>query len=271
MSIRDYPDAFWIGHPGALLPLPGAKGGLSSTSERAATFGTSAAGYKRVYMAARRPTYREWQVSMPLVRPDQIAVLDHLIMATDPPYVWVDAWARVTNVLTPAASILVGVIPALSPLGRQPLDGGGWAADAAANPGSGLVRIAPAPVIGDMPVTCSAWLASPVGGTVSAQWLDSAGANLGAPVTGVAVAGTEVLRRASVTATPPVGAAAVTVLCDGVSVIAQPAVTWTDALTEYGSGGGATSVIVTKINRDIIRADSAMRAQSVSFTVTEVG
>ncbi|WP_375425994.1 hypothetical protein [uncultured Friedmanniella sp.] len=270
----DRPAGYWIGHPGALLPLPGIKGKLTRSVERAATYKTSAAGQRRAYLSARRAPLRQWDVTLPHLKPSEAAVLHGLLMETDPPYVWVDVWSRVTNLLTPAAAGLVDIIPALVPAGRQPLTGGGYAPTAVANPDGALVYVAPAPVVPDQPVTISAYLAAPVAGTVTAVFLDSAGAIIGVPSVSAAVSGESTLTRASLTLTPPGNAAAVSIRIDGASIIAQPAVTWTSELVEYGPGGGAAQVIIPSLTESIeqaVLAASGKRLAEVTFTVYEVG
>lgn len=270
------PNGFWVGHPGALLPLPGIKGDLVRSVERAVSYKTSASGRRRAYIAARRAPLREWKVTIPWLQPQEAALLHGLIMDTEPPYVWVDPWSRVTNLLTPEDVALMGAVPSLMPLGRQPILGGGWAPTAGANIDGVPVDFPPAPVVPDEPVTVSAFLTSAAGGTVSAVFLDTDGAQVGAVVTSAPVVGEDVLRRASVTVlVPPDAAAAVSVRVDGAAVISQPAVTWTEQVTEFGAGGGAAQVIIPALEDAIRYAPTGpkvgKRISDLSFTVTEVG
>lgn len=272
---RDRPAGYWIGHPGALLALPGIKGELTRTVTRAASFKTSAGGNLRAYLSARRAPLRVWKCSIPHLQPQEAAVLHDLLMHTDPPFVWVDPFARVTNVLTPAAAGLAATIPTLPATGRQPLEGGLYSPTGAANPSGVMVRVQPAPVVPGMPVTCSAYIAAPGNGYLSAVLLDSAGAVTSSPVTSATVTGTDQLRRVHVTIpAPPVNAAAVELRLHGASVIAWPAVTWTDTLRPYGPGGGAAQVVLEGLDEKIVEAvlaSSGKRRSDVSFTVTEVG
>lgn len=268
------PAGFWIGHPGALLPLPGIKGELSRTVERAVAFTTSASGRRRGYLSARRAPLREWKVTIPHTRPDEAATLHELIANTDPPFVWVDPWSRITNLLTPDAAGLNSTLPAGLPrLGRQPLEGGGYASTAVANPSAALVRVEPAPVV-SLPVTVSAYLGSGSGAHVVATFLDSNGEAMGAGAESANVSGLDLLRRVSVTATPPTGAAAVELSIAGATVIARPAVTWTPDLLDYGFGGGAAQVILSGLDEAARWAPLGVtqrRESDLSFTVTEVG
>lgn len=266
---------FWIGHPGALLPLPDIDGGLTRNVERAVTFKESAAGYRRAYLSARRAPLREWKVTIPATRPDEAALLHDLLMQTDPPYLWIDPWARVTNVLNPRTAGLENTVPTLASLGRQPLADGLWAATAGSRPGGGVVDIPPGPVVPDLPVTVSAYLGSAGSATVAAVFLNSNAAQIGSPVVSAPVTGLALLNRASVTVPlPPAGAVAVAIRVTGATVIAHPAVTWTAELLEYGAGGGAAQVVVTGLDESFDIAGTTLleqRLASISFTVTEVG
>jgi hypothetical protein len=270
----DRPAGFWIGHPGALLALPGIKGSLARTSSRDVSYTTSASGRTRAYLAARRTPLRQWKVTIPRMQPQEAAVLLGLLVGTDPPYLWVDPWSRLTNLLTPDAVALTGSVPALAPLGRQPLAEGGYAPTGGANPTAAVVNLPPAPVVPDQPVTVSAYLGSTGQAGVSARWLNSNGAIIGA-ITSTTVTGVLALNRASVSvAAPPVTAAAVAIRIDGASVIAHPAVTWTAAVTAFGAGGGASQVIVASVDETIRAAELAAtgdRLTDLSFTVVEVG
>lgn len=266
---------YWLGHPGALLPLPDVGGALTRNVERAASYKTSASGRVRAYLSARSAQPREWKVTIPAIRPDEAALLHGLLTGTDPPYVWVDPYSRATNLLTPITAGLSDAVPALVPLGRQPLAGGLWAATGGAIPGGGVINLPPAPVVPDQPVTVSAYLGSAGSATVSARFLNSNGAQTGSIVTSAPVTGLTRLNRASVTvAVPPVTAAAVAVRITGASVVAHPAVTWTAELLEYGAGGGAAQVVVTGFDESFDVAGltvAEQRLSSITFTVVEVG
>ena len=272
----DRPAGFWIGHPGALLPLPGIKGELSRAAERPVTYKTSAGGNRRAYLSPRRAPLREWQVTIPHLRPDEAATLHELVTSTDPPYLWVDPFSRLTNLLPPSAVTFVGSVPTLVPLGRQPLTGGGWATTAAANLGGGEVNLPPAPVTSGQPVTVSAYLGAPSAGRVTAVFLNSAGAEIsGTERVSAPVVGLSTLNRASTTkVVPPGDAAAVSIRITGATVIARPAVTWTADLMPYGAGGGSGLVVLSGLVEAIERAELAANGKilsGISFTVTEVG
>lgn len=268
------PDGYWIGHPGALLPLPDVQGSLTRKSSREVSYAFSASGRRRAYLSARRAPLREWSVTLPRLRPPEAAALHGLLLGTEPPYVWVDPWSRVTNLLTPAAAALRVTTPASLPTtGRQPLEGGGFAPTGVANPGAGPVRVEPAPVVAGMPVTVSAYLGTTTTARVAALFLDTAG-NQVSEVQSPTVPGGSVLRRAHITATAPPLAAAVSIRVTGATVVAQAAVTWTADLLPYGGGGGAAKVVVTGLDEAVQFAmlePHGRRWADLSFTVTEVG
>lgn len=268
------PAGFWLGHPGALLSLPDAQGTLTRQSDRAVTYGLSASGQRRAYLSARRAPLRQWNVAIPRLRPDEAAILAGLLAYIDPPYVWVDPWSRVTNLLQPSTVGMIDCVPVLAQLGRQPLDGGGYAATAAANPTHGIVDLPPAPVVPDQPVTVSVYLASTTSATVTARFLDSNGAALPTAPVSAAVSGTDVLRRASVSVSvPPAAAVAVAPRVTGASIIANPAVTWSRTVLPFGAAGGVAQVVLSGLSEDVqiaLDTPTGQRWADLSFTVTEV-
>lgn len=269
-------EGYWIGHPGALLPLPDATGTLARKTERATTFVSSASGRRRAYRSARRAPLREWTISLARLRPEEASALHGLVMDTNPPYVWVDAWSRVTNLLAPSAAGLESVLPVdLPAVGRQPLAGGGYAPTGLANPDGVTVHVEPAPAQPGMPLTASAFLTSAAGGgRVVAEVLDSDGAII-TTAAGTTVTATTELTRSWVTVlNPPAGTAAVSIRIEGADVLAQPAVTWTPDLLPYGPGGGAAQVVVSGFDEAVQFAmlePAGLRLADLQFTVTEVG
>ena len=262
--------SFWLGHPGALLPIPDRAVSLSRSTERVNTFATSASGRRRAYQTAR-VGLREWKVSVSRLRPTESAVLHELLNDTDPPYVWVDPWSQVTNLMSPASALMQDCIPELAYLGRQPLADGGFATTARANPEGDPVTLAPAPVETGLPVTASAYLSA---GTVTVVFLDQAGATV-SETQSEPVIGVEALIRAHVSVLQvPAAAAAVALRIAGASVIARPAVTWTTELVDYGAGGGAAQVVLGAIEEAPVWAMTKATGQrwaDTQFTVTEVG
>jgi hypothetical protein len=186
--------------------------------------------------------------------------------------------APVINLLTPDQStcdpgtIFDSGIIAAGPLS---LGGGDWAGRSFANQtpseafyfgGQG------APVIPGVPVTASAYLVG-AGAQIRIAWEDSAGSFISSttgPAQGVAGSA----KRVWHTATPPVAAAAATVVADGASQAARPALTWTSELLEWGPGEGCPKAIVDELGRTARSASSTVdgwRGSDITFRIREVG
>jgi hypothetical protein len=237
-------------------------------------------------------TAREIKVDHEMVDPAGIANLAALVAGEygGGPFWWVDPWAQVTNLLTPAASVLevgtwraedaakavsaasvlladggragrsivVGVPSELLTLPRRPTASGWPAADNI-------------PVLPGKPVTASVY-ASGTAVDVRMQWLDAAGTSLGSQTARTAAPGA-IARRCSVTGVPPEGAASCYVAVTGANVIARPAVTWTARVMPWHVGQGMPRVVVAAIDEDPALASIAPGRQwaASSYTVTEVG
>lgn len=275
----------WIGHPGSLHPIIDF-GEESVTDDIAQSVEVDMDGTRHVRVARHRPL-RSWRLAVPDAHADQLAPLRALLTATLPPYVLITADAQVSNVLTPERSVMSDLITpsALGLAGAWVKEDGTWATITRTNPSAmfgalGLVRIGPAPVpptFTGRPVTISCQLATArtAGAYVILDWLDAAGAQVGAGVDGVAVAGMDMLRRSSVTATPPAGAVALRIGVAYAEVLAEPQVTWTGAvIPEWTVGNGADQVVPTDHSRSTSMAvpDSrSLRRSSHDISLMEVG
>lgn len=275
----------WLGYPGGLHPVVDL-GEESVTDDIAVSTFEPLGGGRRVFVPRARPL-RSWSLSIPAAHADEVAHLRTLLAATMPPYTLVTADAQVSNVLTPERSVMGGLLQgSLSLAGSWPIEsasGGGWSTVTGLNPAAaggaqGLVRIGPAPIPPlwtQRPVTASVLLATArtAGAYVVLDWLDAAGAQVGAGVNGNSVTGMDALRRSSVTATPPWGAAACRIGVVYAEVVAQPQVTWTDAvIPEWTVGNGADRVVVTSSSRSTSMAvpDAyALRRGDHSYTLME--
>ena len=264
---------YWLGHPGALLPIRAKVGKLARKSEQTITFKESASGRRRAYMAPVT-TQREWSVEIPYVLPEEVAALHELLAATYPPYVWVEPWATVTNLLTPVASTIRAATPDVAQAGRWPMAGGGYAAVSAVNPTRATLVLGTAPVLPGLPVAGTVWVATATSASASLTWLDSAGAAIGSALVSATATGMLTLARLFVTGMPPANAARCQLAVTGAEVLARAAVTWTAIPMPWAVGGGVAQVVVYGLNDDIQEAspdDLDMRRSTVSFTVTEVG
>lgn len=272
---------YWIGHPGNLLPLPDYVGVLEVTSQQDPVLSESLGGGIRARIKRARPP-RSWKVDIPNTHVDEVAQVRLLLNSTLGPYVWLDPWAQVTNVLTPEMSTMGSLV---SPAAGLPQNGGGWrligtdgqqAALTRSNPTKGGVWIGPAPIppvaVG-RPVTASIWISSSSSARVNLQWLDGSGSVMSA-VQGNIVTGLDGLRRSVATGIPPWGASAARIYVAGSEVLAMPAVTWTSDAVEWDVGNGVQQVVVGGMSRSTSHAvpeSRALRRADLSFTVTEVG
>lgn len=276
----------WIGHPGSLQPIMDY--GMESMSHDIVTsveWGMS--GKARVRVSRERAP-RSWSMSIPNAHSDDIEHVETLLAALMPPYQLVTAKAQVSNVLTPDRSVWRSLMPessAASLAGAWPLEGGKWSTVTALNPSAAfgiqaLVRVGPfptPPVFTERPVTvyCHLGTARAAGAYVTLDWLDAAGVQLGAGVTGNAVTGMDVLRRSTVTATPPPGAVAGRISIPYAEILANPQVTWTGTpIPEWSIGKGADQVVITDFSESTTMAvpeSYALRRGDYGLSFMEVG
>lgn len=272
---------YWIGHPAHLLPLPDYAGVIEIASHQEPVLTESLGGGIRARIKRARPP-RSWKVDIPDTHVDEVAQVRLLLNSTLGPYVWVDPWAQVTNVLTPEQSTMGSLV---SPAEGLPQNGGGWrligtdgqqAALTRSNPTKGYVRVGPAPIppaIANRAVTASCWISSTTDAWVVLQWLDGSG-NVVASEFGNTVTGMDGLRRSVATGKPPWGAAACRIQVSNAEVLAMPAVTWTSDAVEWDVGNGVQQVVVGGMSRATAFAVPEyreLRRADLSFTVTEVG
>ena len=279
----------WIGHPGALGWIVD-RGEESVEDDIDVRVSASMGGGRRVRVSRVRPL-RTWSLQIPDAHADEVRHLRSLATATLGPYQLVTSHAQVSNVLTPERAEMMSLITPSAGLGQAggwpiaPESGGGWTTSTKVNPaanggGWGIVRVGPAPTPPwrtGRKVTVSAMLGTQrAGGAyVILDWLDAAGAQVGAGVNGNAVTGMDALRRSTVTAVPPWGAVACRIGIAYAEVISQPQVTWTDApIPEWSPGEGADRVVVAASSRQTGMAvpdDYALRRSTHSFALLETG
>lgn len=268
----------WIGPVGGLVEVLQYKGGLSVETARPSSTKATLGGRVKVQRGPR--SRRVWSASVDGVSPVEAAGLLSLEAGSTPPWVWVDPYAQVTNMLSPEQSVL----SAGSWFGADAYEGG------AAVTADGLLAVRtltslaggsmdfayrdgapdyPAVVEG-VPVTGSAYVRGT--GSVHVEFLDWSGAVIGTEFTATYTHGD--LARASVTATPPEGATSARLYVTGASQAAMPALTWTPAVAGWSTGHGCNRAIVEGLSEAIEFAsatDPDMRWQSLNFTVREIG
>lgn len=181
------------------------------------------------------------------------------------PWVFVPDEATVTNVLTPAESMLAGVANA----GAVDVVGG---AGARSHTGGGLIAIAEAcPCIPGEPVTVTVDMAG-ASGVLTVQPVNAAGQPVGSAR--VSSPSGELMERVSVTIPAlPLGARAVRIQTRGASTVTRPQVTWTDGPVPWDVGAGASSVIIEEAQTTYNNYEFYMREmwRTLSLTIREVG
>lgn len=269
----------FLGPRGAMVPVK-CPSGLRPLVSRESTERVTLGGVRRVHRAPR--TIRSWDVSIDVSNVAGLAGLAALLEASAPPWLWVDPWSQVTNLMTGPVSMLAAeTLPAgVSPGGPIPLDDGTSSLSSAINGSTAnftLGRASGVPVLPGTPVTASAFVRS-TGTTprfISLWWLNIAGTVTAGPAAAFPDDPVSPLRRVSVTATPPVGAVAAQIRFAGVAQVANPAITWTTGPVDWFPGQGVNGVEVSGLDMGVIMAvadpSSAQRYASASFTVTEVG
>lgn len=277
----------YIGPIGGLVPLK-CPSSLNLDVTRAQSLATTTGGRRVAFQAPR--SHRSWSVDTSAATPSEVTAVQALEAGVygPPPWHWVDPWAQVTNMLTPASSAFA--------TGTFWGGGGPYVSDAPVTlePGvvvrrsiivptpSSLVAVtgapgstyASVPVVPGLPVTVSLY------GTIaasraymSATFLDAAGATISTHQA-TATAGIGGTQRFVRTITAPPGAATVRVTALNLSRIAAPQITWTPQATPWALGQGASAVIVDGVSATALRAVRNTPAQQLganSFQVVEVG
>lgn len=271
--------AYYLGRPGNLHPIDGGFGGISRKWNDQTNVKYTAAGQPRAQVADTRP-YREWSFKIENARVDQLAPLHDLINSDPGPFVMVEPFAQVTNVLTPEASLFTS----LNNYNR----GGRWRVSGdpttpavphvilndAASPTNeaqlwtGAGPVPPTP----QPMTASAYISGTDAWVIlmfvdmDNNWIEWANSEH--------ITSLSMLQRVSVTATPPSNAVGAWVIAARADIAARAALTWTDHVTDWGIGGLAQQCVVHGVSDDVAQAGYGpawTRRMSSSFTVTEVG
>lgn len=239
-------------------------------SARAATERTTLGGAVRLQTA--RAQRRTWQVTIGSLRPDELGELAELLFVGRPPWVWIDPWMRVTNMLTPAQSMLAeGSFGGSGQLlGRQDL-GQGVSARWHLRPDGWVDIGARTPVETGVPVSASAWV---TGKRVTAclVWQHEDG-RYEESRAALSTSGSRP-KRLTVVASPRSTARSVALRIKGAETITRPAITWTPRPVQWHLGQGCSSAVVLDMPQDILAAytdPTLLRSANTSFTVQEVG
>lgn len=224
---------------------------------------------------------RSWSVEIGTATPEQMRLLGALVdgFYGPPPWVFVDPWSKVTNMMSPAASFL----SAGTWGGTNVTQGGaGFTADGLRYgrsinvPANTTVILGRRnsvddnlPALPGVPVTASFYCSGP--GQVRVEFFNNTGGFI-SNATGTAVSGVGV--RASVTATPPAGAASARVSSINATQVELLQFTWSDAVVPWVPGKGATKCTVDGLAEAVqlaVAGEPNYQRSSVSFTVQELG
>lgn len=244
------------------------------TSDRPVSYKTTLGGQVKAFRGPK--SRRTWSVGIGTATPNEIAALQGLLEYGTPPWVFIEPYAMVTNLLHPEQSVLM---PGTW-IGSATVGGAGVTADgtrfgrsiiASGNVdlhcrNSAYDRL---PVVPGVAVSGSFYASG--AGTARLIWINAAGGTVSI-TTGPAITGT--LTRRIVTATPPDGAVAVQLSANGFTgTITLPAYTFTREPAVWAMGRGCNRVVVEGFSEavQLATADPAMRRSSISFTAREVG
>lgn len=233
-------------------------------------------GVQKAQLGTRAP--RSWKLSLATAATAQLAGLTGLELGLygPPPWVYVGAWAQVTNLLPPPVSVCAPGAWSGAGIAGGPVDLAGAPRPVLSvlNSGGAAVIFGAVPVAAGVPVTGSAWAAGASSYQVQLVFRNAAGGTVSTVSVTVPAAVGAPLVRGSVTAVPPSSAVDVQLRLVGALRAAQPAVTWTPDMGAWLAGEGAPRVIARGLSKAVqlaVRDEPYMRRAGVSFTLEEVG
>lgn len=272
-------DSF-IGAPGMLVPFNSPTGLTPSPAPRSIVKRTMQGIVKEQRLPRGR---REWSVDIGTATPTELAGLCALVdgFFGPPPWMWVDSWAQVTNLLSPEASLMsagtyVGSVGAVS------AGGGGAASDGAlfgrsVSVSDGVLLLGYRdgfsdrfPVVPGLPTTGS-FYASGLG-RARLDFHDVAGGLL-ATEYGANEGGSMTRRSVSVPVVPE-GAVTGQLRIAGHTRVTMPAVTWTKTVMPWSIGKGCNRVTIDGLLEAVqfaVPDEPNMQSSSASFIVKELG
>ena len=264
----------YLGTLGRMIPIYSTPSAQLETEERY-SFSTTLEGRRKAQV---RPIGRRtWGLSAQFADPTEHSLLSQFANgAWGPgPFVFVPVDSVMTNLMTPDESLCIpthtdSIVSAGGPV---QLGSEGWSARSyqSADPGASplLLSRTAVPVLPGKRVTGSAWVRGS-GAYVRLHWYGEGDAYLGLSI-GNATSTPSVMTRVQVTGTPPAGAVSCRLFSSSATQVTQPAVTWTDSLSEWGAGEGCPRAVVSAFSRDQVLAVQGNTYSNISFTVTEVG
>lgn len=268
----------YIGPFGALVGFMPFKSAISSKQGTRSTFETTLGGFVSEFRGPRKR--RTWSVSIDGATYAENAQVKALIdgFYGDPPWTMALPYQQVTNMLTPAQSILEAgtwagsgfteggavLLPEGTYAGRSIIHLTGGVVDFGYTEGSSDTP----PVLAGKPIAWSAYVRG--AGNIQLQWLDYSGAVIS---TQNKAYNNPTIQRVALLRTPPAGAVRPRIWFSGVRQAAAPAFTWTNQAIEWVPGNGANFVTVGGIDEDPDdNADflEGWRDSAVSFEITEL-
>ena len=253
----------WIGTLGALSEVLW-KVSLSESTPARFAF-QQAAGRRWAFLASPTPR-RSWSVEVKGTQEDTRALAQLAHAAQAEPLVWVSETAALTNILTPAQSLMVGIS------NRGPMvtsDGSLAVSSLGGSPRT--VAADRVPVMPGKPFTATVEAAGD-GAILGVHMFNGAGVAVGATATAVA-RGANVQRLVVSIPSPPAAAAYATLTLAAGGQFSRLSATWTKDAPPWDVGMGATSVVIGDVEttvEDVHHASGAVW-RSVSAKIEEVG
>lgn len=259
----------YLGPLSSLVALPYVST-LATTSSRAAAERITLGGALRLQTA--RVQRRTWEVAIGSLRPNEIGELLELLHVGRPPWVWVDPWAQVTNLLTPDQSMLAaGSFQGTGELaGRMDLGEDGFARWSL-RPGGWIDIGQKTPVEPGQMVSASAWV---TGAKVKASLVWQHADGQYEETRHVQSTSGSKPRRVSISGKPRSTVRSVALRIKDAESISRPAITWTPTPVQWHTGQGCSSAVVLELPQEILsayREQRGLRSANTAFTVQEVG
>lgn len=252
----------WIGTLGALSEVLW-KVSLSESTPARFAF-QQAAGRRWAFLTSPTPR-RSWSVEVKGTQEDTRALTQLAHAAPSEPLVWVSEAAALTNVLTPAQSLMVGI----SNRGAM-VTSDSSIAPASVSASTRVVVAEQVPVYPGKPVTATVEAVGS-GAILGVQLYNAAGGAVGSVVTATAQGG-NVQRLVAAIPDVPAAAAWATLTVER-GRFARPSASWTRVAPPWDVGMGATAVVVDGVETtfDDVHHETGAVWRSVSAKIEEVG
>lgn len=250
----------YLGTPGVLGALR-YKGGLSTSTERPASFSRTMGGKRKGFLGPEGR--REWDVSFDLLGSRDVFTLLAASQANEP-LLWYPADAVAGNLLSPQASGWVSTPSRATASGLAQLPDGTVARTIASE---STVSVGEwAPVRAGEPVTVGAW--STGGQHFRGFWYGADGSSVGNYFTPKVTHSGWTWHEATVT--PPDGAVYILLQLAGGTQYARPSVTWGESAVDR-PGRGCPAAVVHGLSESLLTMTEDDAYGSISVTITEVG